>query len=70
MIVYKLFVLDRNTWDNMIVYKLIVLDWNTWNHRIVAKSYNCLQMNTISYLQKEKGEKYFDIYNPTKFDIP
>ena len=37
IIVYKLLVLDRNTWNHIIVYKLLVLDRNTWNHIIVYK---------------------------------
>ena len=29
---YKLFVLDKNTWNNTTVCKLFVLDRNTWYH--------------------------------------
>ena len=28
---YKLFVLDRNTWNYATIYKLFVFDRNTWN---------------------------------------
>ena len=42
---YKLLVLDRNTWNHIIVYKLLVLDRNTWNHRIVYELF-VLDRNT------------------------
>ena len=32
---YKLFVLDRNTWNYTTVRKLYVLDRNNWNLKIV-----------------------------------
>ena len=38
IIVNKLLVLDRNTWNHIIVYELLVLDRNTWNHITINKS--------------------------------
>ena len=35
--VYKLLVIDRNTWNHTTVYKLLVIDRNTWNHTTVCK---------------------------------
>ena len=45
IIVYKLFVLDRDIWNHTIVYKLFILDRNTWYHIIVQ---------TQAYKQIEK----------------
>ena len=37
IIVCKFLVLDKNTWDHIIVCKLLVFDINTWKHMIVYK---------------------------------
>ena len=36
-IMYKLYLLDRNTWNYKILYKLLLLDRNNWNYKILYK---------------------------------
>ena len=51
---YKLFVLDKNTWNRTFVCNLFVLDENTWNRTIVCKLFvvyrNIGQSSTVQII--------------------
>ena len=51
---YKLFVLDRNTWNHTTVYKLLVLDRNTWNYM------NVKELHKINMAQSAGAVEYTD----------
>ena len=72
MIVYKLLVLDKNTWNHATVCELFILDKNTWYTNCVQtndyrQAKKCSIMITIKYVQINQISV---LNNPYGVDMP